>query len=221
MNQILKEPNKTTIGVDFSLNCPCVCALAEDGTFANSQFFFLTRRKRDEDIVYPNIKCLIIPEYDTEEIRYDTNTDHLINWINGHALPDIWLEGYAMGSKGLVFNIAEATGLLKHKFWANSYPFHLVPPPTVKKFATGKGNADKEAMYKAFRMQGGPDLIQIYFQKHGVKVGSPVTDIVDSFYLAKYGRAQGQPSSTVATPAESYSSPSIPLILKKQKTEKR
>ena len=96
------------------------------------------------------------------------------------------MEDYSFGSKGKVFNIAEATGLFKHKLHQLGIELHTVPPTVIKKFATGKGNADKEMMYKAFVAQGNPELMKWYYDRD-VKVGSPVSDIVDAYFVAKYG----------------------------------
>lgn len=213
---------KTIVGVDWSLNCPAACVLAEDGSFEKSKFLFLTRRKRDEDVRHTNIECRLLPEYQSEEERYDVQTTMMAQFIwNSGPNKIVFLEGYAMGARGLVFNIAECTGLLKHKLWELHVPFHLVAPPTVKKFATGKGNSDKEAMYKAFRMQGNPDLMKFYGPKAGSgKIGSPVTDIVDSYYLARYGMEIGIPSATVPTEQREQHSPAIPLIMKAKKVVK-
>jgi hypothetical protein len=79
-------------------------------------------------------------------------------------------------------------GLLKYKFWKYDMNFELVPPTVLKKFATGKGNAKKEDMYKKFVKETGVDLQEILFP--GRKLGNPVTDIVDSYYLMKWGFSQ-------------------------------
>jgi hypothetical protein len=50
--------------------------------------------------------------------------------------------------------------------------------------ATGKGNADKESMFKSFLHETGVDLQQIITPSKTL-LGSPVTDIVDSFYICK------------------------------------
>ena len=49
-----------------------------------------------------------------------------------------------------VRSIAENTGLLKHKLYKIKVPTKPVPPTVIKKYATGKGNANKELMYEAF-----------------------------------------------------------------------
>jgi hypothetical protein len=98
----------------------------------------------------------------------------------------IFLEGYAMGAKGLVFDIAENTSILKHKLWKSGFSITCVPPTVIKKFATGKGNATKDGMNDAFIKDTGVKLMPI-FQPKAESVGSPVGDLVDSFYMCKYG----------------------------------
>ena len=58
-------------------------------------------------------------------------------------------------------------------------------PSTIKKFATGKGNANKELMYEAFVEETGDDLAKL-FEFDPYKGQSPVSDIIDSYYIAKY-----------------------------------
>jgi hypothetical protein len=59
-----------------------------------------------------------------------------------------------------------------------------VPPTVVKKFATGKGNATKEKMYEAFITDTDIDLHNIISPT--TKLGSPTTDVVDAWYIARY-----------------------------------
>ena len=57
------------------------------------------------------------------------------------------LEGYSFGSQGRsVYQIAELGGVVRYMLWVEGMPFVDVPPGTLKKFATGKGNAQKDAM---------------------------------------------------------------------------
>jgi len=93
------------------------------------------------------------------------------------------LEGYAMGAKGLVFHIGENTGNLKHELWRHQKPFVVAAPTTIKKFASGKGNANKDVMYETFTKETGIDLLGLFEMK---KPDSPVNDIVDSYYMVKY-----------------------------------
>lgn len=57
------------------------------------------------------------------------------------------IEGYSFGSKGrAVFDIAECGGIVRWELARHGYEWTDVPPATLKKWATGKGNADKGLM---------------------------------------------------------------------------
>lgn len=60
----------------------------------------------------------------------------------------ILIEGYSYGSKGkAILDIAEFGGLLRHRLLDEfECPIIEVPPATLKKWATGKGNANKVVM---------------------------------------------------------------------------
>ena len=102
----------------------------------------------------------------------------------------VTIEGYSMGSKGKVFHIAENTGLLKYKLWKHNIPFDTPAPTTVKKFATGKGNAPKERMYECFEATTGWDLESLLDCRRDK---NPVSDVVDAYYMATYGADQNKP----------------------------
>ena len=94
----------------------------------------------------------------------------------------IGLEDYAMGAKGRVFAIGENTGILKYKL--RGYSLSTYPPTVVKKFATDKGNANKELMYETFTEETGVDL-KDFFPSKSEKIGNPISDIIDSYYICK------------------------------------
>ena len=102
----------------------------------------------------------------------------------------MFLEGYAFATSAQagVRSIAENTGLLKHKMWKNKIPFKTYPPTVIKKFATGKGNSNKELMYEAFvdELLTPIDLKELLTPK-AKKVISPISDIVDSYFITKCG----------------------------------
>lgn len=100
------------------------------------------------------------------------------------ALDKIAIEGYSMGSVGAVFNIAENTGVLKHRLFQEKIKWMEVPPSTLKKHATGKGNADKLMMYEKFVEITSIDPRKMLDSK--ARLGSPFTDIADSYHLANY-----------------------------------
>lgn len=61
------------------------------------------------------------------------------------------MEGYAMGARGRVFNLGELGGVIKLAAFAADIPVLVVPPSTLKKWVTGKGNAKKEVMIAAVK----------------------------------------------------------------------
>lgn len=126
-----------------------------------------------------------MPAYSNNQARFDAISDWSINIIAKNWPPDVVaIEGYAMGAKGLVFNIAENTGLLKHKLWRLGYKFLTPAPSAVKKMATGKGNANKEKMQEAFIAETSIDIKA----ELGMSASSwnPSSDVIDSYYVAKW-----------------------------------
>lgn len=74
-----------------------------------------------------------------------------------HGIRWVCLEGYAMGAKGRVFDIAEAGGALKHELYLEDINVVIVPPKTLKKWHTDNGNANKEMMAEAAERKWGID----------------------------------------------------------------
>ena len=71
----------------------------------------------------------------------------------------------------------------KLKLKQNGFRYETIPPTVIKKFATGKGNSNKEAMLEAWNAE--PDTFELVQEN-----GNPATDIVDSYFLCKYGATQ-------------------------------
>lgn len=174
----------TVVGIDYSLTCPCVC-ISKDKTFSNSFFYFLTDRNSVTGKVH-NILGELHDEYVVDQERYENIASWVLDILSNFDKEEIYImiEDYSFGSKGRVFNLAENCGLLKYMLFKNAYKFFTVPPTVVKKYATGKGNANKEKMYEAFVNETGIDLHKILSPT--TKLGSPTTDIVDAWYIARY-----------------------------------
>lgn len=190
------EKPKFVCGIDYSMTCPAICChpLGKDFSWINCQVYFLAPAKKYEQ-KFQNILGTPYPDYssakgdiDKEITRFDLLSRWAIDSITGYS-PDpglIVIEGYAMGAKGRVFHIAENTGILKYNLWNSSgYDIRTAAPTTIKKFATGKGNANKDRMYECFLEETGCDLLKL-LSCQSEKISSPVGDIVDSYYLCKY-----------------------------------
>ena len=179
---------KIIAGIDYSLTCPAICVFAsykdnEKFSFNACSVYFLTEVKRYTQTYRSNIFGQSFIDWETQEERYESIAD----WAEEKTLPcdQIALEGYAYNATGRVFHIAENTGVLKYKLWKAGKPLEVIPPTTIKQFATGKGNASKEAMYRDFVLETGVDLKTMITPRKS-KVESPVSDIVDSYYICKY-----------------------------------
>jgi hypothetical protein len=171
------------IGIDYSMTSPAVTLIDGDRTIC----WFLTSVKKNQITQTVGVfACVgdIYPDFLCQEQRYDLISDWAVSKCR--VDPDaLIIEDYAMGAKGKVFHIGENCGLLKHKLWKEKLRFDVIAPTALKKFAAGKGNADKCMMHSAFIEHTGIDLMKS-MDKETKDCGSPVSDIVDSYFLAKY-----------------------------------
>ena len=183
------------IGIDYSFNSPSACV--HDGAtwdFKNCQFFFLTGSSKIAP-TYLNgaIESELIKPYSTDTERFLKNAHAFKNFIKPTHDDLITIEGYAFGATGSrIFQIGEASGILKtlliHSMTGelinNGRSLETVPPMSVKKFASGKGNADKQLMFDSFVTETGIDLVNVFGMK---KLGNPVHDIIDAYWICKFG----------------------------------
>jgi hypothetical protein len=171
------------IGIDYSMTSPAVTLIDGDRTIC----WFLTSVKKNQITqTFGVFTCVgdIYPDFLCQEQRYDLISEWAVSKCR--VDPDaLIIEDYAMGAKGKVFHIGENCGLLKHKLWKEKLRFDVIAPTALKKFAAGKGNADKCMMHSAFIEHTGIDLMKS-MDKETKDCGSPVSDIVDSYFLAKY-----------------------------------
>ena len=71
------------------------------------------------------------------------------------------------------------------KYKLSKFKTEQVPPTVIKKFATGKGNASKDDMLEAWKNEDGSfELLQ--------ETGNPASDIIDSYFICKYGKEQNE-----------------------------
>lgn len=171
-------------GIDYSLTSPSICVFnsAEPFTFNRCAFYFLSDVKKNQRLFLSNIKGESITDWDSDFTRYENISDWAMEYLI--ACEQVAIEGYAFGAKGKVFHIAENTGVLKYRLHQASIPVEVIPPSAVKKQAAGKGNANKEEMYKAFVKETGIQL-QMVISPGKKDIGNPVSDIVDSYFICK------------------------------------
>ena len=187
---------KKIAGIDYSLTSPAICVYKEeDGgyfDFDGCVFHYLSNNERQQQLAtrsgLSNLKAEPYPVWKTAEERHEELTAWAYRIVQG--CDEVYLEGYAFATAAQagVRSIAENTGLLKHKMWKNKISFKSFPPTVIKKFATGKGNANKELMYEAFvdELLTPTDLKERLTPK-ATKVKNPISDLVDAYFIAKCG----------------------------------
>lgn len=83
--------------------------------------------------------------------------DAITEWTAHPDLRLVAIEGYSYSSRATQAHKAgELGGLVRHNLWRRDIPYLDVPPACVKKYATGRGNADKDAVIHAAIRRGGP-----------------------------------------------------------------
>lgn len=171
-------------GIDYSMTNPAVCVYTGNSfSFESCQFYVMT----DVNVkgTPNNVQFAPHPNWDTEIERFHNISDSFYKFIDSFEPKYVGIEGYSMGSRGKVFNIAENTALLKHRLFLGNYKLDIIAPTTIKKFATNTGRADKQKMFETFNQTNSINLGQTIFNNPD-KFNSPVSDIVDSYYIAKY-----------------------------------
>ena len=141
---------KRIAGIDYSLTSPAICvwkSTDDDGffNFDDCDLYYLEkpRRRGSTPSGILNLHVDPYPEWETEEERHELLSTWAMEIVNG---AQVFIEGYAFATSGksYVRSVAENTGLLKHKMHKIKQPFTSVPPSVIKKYATGKGNANEK-----------------------------------------------------------------------------
>jgi len=192
------------IGIDYSLSSPGVCVNTseEEFRYEDCKFYYLTNTKKyegtfKEKMAFGTSAVEYIGTthrpYNSEPERYNNIANWVIDIIKSQPQlmigklwekhPIIQIEDYSFGSTGRVFHIAENLGLLKYKLKIEcGWDYTLIAPSVIKKFATDKGNANKEMMVHAFQEDTGVNLELLLDSS----VKSPITDIADAYFICKY-----------------------------------
>jgi hypothetical protein len=173
------------VGIDYGMNSPAICVYdtkSKEHSFRNCNFHFCVSVKKLEDTFAMRCKG----EFRHKDVKGIDKYVFNANWVMSNIPSDsmIFIEGYSYGSKGKIFEIGENTGVLKSFLVQSDMKFEVVPPTTWKKHCIGKGNASKQDTFDHFFMETGVDLISAFGHK---SLNNPVEDIVDSYYICKYG----------------------------------
>lgn len=175
-------------GIDYSIVSPALTILS-DGVIENMYAIRATKKQESNNRL---ITLLDYPLYTTQLERFDKLSSLFLNFIPSDVTY-AYIEGYSYGSNvGVVFNIAEATGMMKYKFQKKfGYELIVVPPTQIKKLATSKGTAKKRQMVDQFKIEQF-DIYDAFglVDENKDKITKPFDDICDSYFVAKCGYIQ-------------------------------
>lgn len=179
------------IGIDHSITSPMACVCVGEPIPSNCWFYGFAKTKKQLELEHPRITLLEGMDSTSNRIaRFHHNAKMILNSVMRHNdwIKSFNIEGYSFGSRGAsLTQIAENGGILRYLLWKADIEFNEIAPSSIKKMATGRGNAKKPDMYKAWLDCGGEDLLSIL----GVKnpESNPLSDIVDSFFIMRAGIA--------------------------------
>lgn len=193
------------IGVDPSINSSGVCILGYDNDILVINKFFiikpeLTRKEKayESDLLeYKLYNKYAITEdlnYHTKEVYKINNIKNIVSaifttiddFINSikDDVDNIYIyacqEGISYGSSLRTKSVADLAGLnfmLRSAFIDKNIDFIIASPSEIKKFATGKGNADKGAILAIFD--------NIFKELTNVRKRD---DIADAYFMALYAK---------------------------------
>jgi crossover junction endodeoxyribonuclease RuvC len=156
-----------SIGIDQSLLATGFVALS-DTKFDDTYYFEVIKPKKIKGVA-----------------RLDYIVRTICSLVQGcKRVNIIVLEDYAYAGSKIPFTLGELGGVLKLLFYTKFFgtPVVIVPPSTLKKYVTGKGNANKVAMVAAVKERWGQE-----FKDHNA---------ADAYSLAKLGLVILKPEKT-------------------------
>ena len=182
---------ETVAGIDYSLNSPCICIIPPTPSndvivpFAECRFHYLTNT-RSALVAEQNIQGEMMGSWNGDEDRYETIAEWATRILNSYKCISVGLEGYAYGATNpsRLAQICENQGLLKYNLYKNGIHWNIFPPTTIKKMATSNGRSVKSQMYDAWLKDTDICLQSVFGRDPNGKIKSPISDIVDSYYIA-------------------------------------
>lgn len=170
------------VGIDPSINSTGICIIkGEDISFYNIKPNLT--RKELELILPDNFFFAIYSKIEShEEIHKTINFMHIADRIEEIIAtqddePHIVIEGIAYGSSSSsVCDLAGLNHIIRERLI--KYDIEVVPPAQIKKFATGKGNANKDKMIERFEEDYG----------NGLDTLLKIDDLADAYWMAKYAK---------------------------------
>lgn len=82
--------------------------------------------------------------------RLEAIRQNVLRILRNEEPSAVFLEGFSFGSQGrAVYEIGGLGYIIRHELWKQDIPYAVVSPSSLKKYATGRGNANKDEMLAA------------------------------------------------------------------------
>lgn len=176
----------TIIGVDPSINSTGVCIKNDN----NAKYYNIVSKmtKKMQQFESPYIKILRYNKSEIKDLDYTgkeiakTNNIYNICQIIGSIMdihkPDkLIMEGVSYSSNGSVVDLAGLNYCIRLLAKDRNINIEIVSPTSVKKFATGNGQAEKDIMIDAWKR-----LDKNISNVNDIKID----DLADSYFLASF-----------------------------------
>lgn len=187
------------IGIDPSINSTGICIKKyKDNKLYKTQFFNIKSKltKKEESINIKNFKFVLYNKLDIQEYKEDNHQHEYYKTVNLIDVVDkIWevikknitskdnvtiaMEGISYGSSirtKSIYDLAGLNYLIRLYIIKNGHiNLCICPPSEIKKFASGKGNSQKDILVEAFLILF-PNLSEL----------KKVDDIADAYFMCEY-----------------------------------
>jgi Holliday junction resolvasome RuvABC endonuclease subunit len=175
-------------GIDPSISGTGKCIMELDDDYnVNDIWFYGWTSTKNRSMECNNVKVFHVgTKYDTYSVLERQEIAYPLIHEGMDDVSFAAFEGYAFGKSATnsLVQLGEFNGGLKRELWRKNIGITIYPPAVVKRFATGKGTADKVMMSAAFK-QCFPELYPYKAFDLLKQDDSPHADMVDAFWICE------------------------------------
>lgn len=153
-------------GIDQSLTSTGVWILDDEGNTKHHELIKTAKNKEDPSDLFN---------------RIITITKRILSIVDEYNINNVCIEGLGFAANGdATRNLASLQGVIICSLMDTcDVHIEIVAPTTLKKFASGKGNCDKNAMVDSL-----PDEVRVIVDEVPKSKGK--YDLADAYFLSKY-----------------------------------
>lgn len=180
MDDFIKPIHTISFGIDQSLTCTGLFYFIENNQTKNATCGMKSIKTKKSD--QPLDKLHRIRHIADETVRYVMDVTESFPFA--HVVVNI--EGLGFGAKGdATHDLAGLQYLIMSNLIEAGFDYiNIVPPTSLKKIATGNGNASKEMMIEAILEPCKTEILKKGTQKER-------SDLADAYHLARLGLGYG------------------------------